>query len=62
MIIIEINHGSSLEKALKELKRKTSKTKLIEELRGRKTFVKKSVKRRTEVNKAVYKQSQNIQD
>jgi small subunit ribosomal protein S21 len=53
MIIIEIN-GDSIEKALKALKRKVDQTKQLRELRNRKEFTKKSVARRTEVNKAKY--------
>jgi small subunit ribosomal protein S21 len=57
MLIIELNNGMSVEKALKEYKRKYTKTKLIQELRSRKEFTKKSVSRRKEINKAKYIQS-----
>jgi len=57
MLIVEIKGGMSIEKALKEMKRKFTKTKLLTELRNRKEFTKKSVKRRKEVNKAKYIQS-----
>ena len=53
MIIIEIK-GDSIEKALKTLKRKVDQTKQLRELRNRKEFTKKSVARRTEINKAKY--------
>jgi small subunit ribosomal protein S21 len=56
MLIIEIK-GDSIEKALKTLKRKVDQTKQLRELRNRKEFTKKSVERRTEVNKAKYIQS-----
>jgi len=56
MLIIEIK-GDSIEKAIKALKRKVDQTKQLRELRSRKEFIKKSVKRRTEVNKARYIQA-----
>lgn len=59
MLIVEIKGGMSIEKALKEMKRKFTKTKLLTELRNRKEFTKKSVKRRKEINKAKYIQSLN---
>jgi len=48
--------GVGIEKALKTLKRKFDKTKTLRQLRDRKEFVKKSVKRRAEINKAKYVQ------
>lgn len=56
MIIIEIGQKETLERALKRLKRKFEKTGIVKELRKRKTFTKKSIKRREEVNKAKYVQ------
>jgi len=56
MLIIEIKNGESLDRALKTLKTKVIKTKQNQILFKRKEFVKKSVKRRYEVQKAVYKQ------
>lgn len=53
MLIIEVKNGE-IEKALKQLKRKFDKTKTIKELRNRKEYVKPSVIRRTEVNKAIF--------
>jgi small subunit ribosomal protein S21 len=55
MLIVKVE-GVGIEKALKTLKRKWDKTKTLRELRERKEFVKKSVKRRAEVNKAKYVQ------
>ena len=57
MLIVDLKGGMSIEKALKELKRKYTKTKLVNELRERKEFTKKSVKRRNVVNKAKYIQA-----
>ncbi len=56
MIIVPIKEGENIEKALKKFKRKFEKTGTVRELRGRKTFVKKSVKRREELKKAAYVQ------
>ena len=54
MIVVKVENGTSLEKALKTLKRKWDKSKAIKELRERKEFTKKSVKRRQEILKAEY--------
>lgn len=54
MIIIKVNDKISLEKALKKYKRKFDKLKIVKQLRDRKEFKKKSVKRREQINKAKY--------
>ena len=54
MLIIDIKGADSLERALKILKRKVIDTKQLQNLRDRKEFVKPSVKRRSEINKAKY--------
>ncbi len=59
MLIIEIKNGESLDRALKTLKTKVIKTKQNQILFKRKEFVKKSVKRRNEIQKAAYKQQKN---
>lgn len=56
MLIIKIDSKTPIEKALKLFKSKVIKTKLMTELKNRKEFVKDSVKRRTELNKAKYNQ------
>ena len=56
MLIVEVNSKQPIEKALKVLKRKWDKTKAIKELRERKEFTKKSVKRRAEILRAAYVQ------
>jgi len=55
MLLVKVE-GTTIEKALKTLKRKWDRTKAMRELRERKEFVKKSVKRRAEINKAKYVQ------
>jgi small subunit ribosomal protein S21 len=54
MIIVPIKQNENIEKALKTLKSKVIKTKQNQILTGRKEYTKKSVKRRTEILKAVY--------
>jgi len=53
MLIVEVKNNN-IEKALKVLKGKVIKTKQLDILRNRKEFQKKSVIRRTEINKAKY--------
>ena len=62
MIIVPIKEGENIERALKKFKRKFEKTGTIRELRSRKKFVKKSVKRRDEVKKAAYVQSLRLNE
>lgn len=54
MLIVEVEGKLTIEKALKVLKRKWDKTKSMKELRDRKEFTKKSVKRRAEITRAAY--------
>ena len=56
MLIIQVKDGENIERALKRYKRKTRNTKLINQLRERKNFTKKSVRRRKQIDKAAYKQ------
>ena len=58
MIIIPIKQNDNIEKALKTLKSKVIKTKQNQVLTGRKEYTKKSVKRRAEILKAIYKENQ----
>ena len=54
MVIIEIKKGSTIEQALKQFKYKIFKTGLLDELKERKEYTKKSVKNRNKINKAKY--------
>jgi small subunit ribosomal protein S21 len=56
MLIIDSKDCESIDKALKKYKRKFEKAHILIQLRERQTFTKKSIERRTEVKKAVYKQ------
>ncbi len=53
MLIVEVKKGN-IEKALKDLKGKVIRTKQNSILFGKKEFVKKSVERRSEIQKASY--------
>lgn len=57
MIIIKINQGNPLEKALKILKSKVIKTKQNQILFDKKQYTKKSVLRRAQILKAKHIQS-----
>jgi small subunit ribosomal protein S21 len=54
--MITVKVDGSIEKALKEWKRKFNTTKTLKELRERTQFEKKSVKRRNDVLKAAHKE------
>ena len=57
MIIIKINQGSNIEKALKTLKSKVIKTKQNQILFEKREYTKKSVLRRAQILKAKHIQS-----
>ena len=57
MIIVKIGKNENINRALKRFKVKVRNSKTMEEYRSRKEFVKKSVKRRREIDKAKYIQS-----
>lgn len=61
MLKIKVKKGN-INQALKNLKNKVFKTKMLNELRERKEFTKKSVKRRAEIDKAKYIQNLNDED
>jgi small subunit ribosomal protein S21 len=56
MIIVDVNKYGSIEQALKVLKNKTAKTKLVQKLREKQAYTKPSVTRRKEILDAVYKE------
>jgi len=57
MLIIPIKDGENIDRALKRYKRKFDKTGTVRQLRARQAFVKPSVKRRGQVQKAQYIQT-----
>ena len=56
MIIVPVEEGESIDRALKKYKRKFEKTGVVKELRERQKFTKPSVKKRQEKLKAIYVQ------
>jgi len=56
MLIIPVRSDESIEKALKQFKKKFDKTKTSRQLRTRKQFVKPSVAKRSRKLKAAYLQ------
>ncbi|UMY65745.1 MULTISPECIES: 30S ribosomal protein S21 [unclassified Flavobacterium] len=54
MLIIPIKDGENIDRALKRYKRKFDKTGTIRQLRARQAFVKPSVTRRMQIQKASY--------
>ncbi|MCC2598309.1 30S ribosomal protein S21 [Sphingobacterium sp. FBM7-1] len=59
MIIVNVKEGESLDRALKRFKKKFEKTGVLRELRSRQAYEKKSITRRTQRKKAIYKQQLN---
>jgi small subunit ribosomal protein S21 len=62
MLIVKVNEGESIEKALKRFKRKEQQTKLVKELRERKTYVKPSVAKRMQKQKAIYVNKMHLEN
>ncbi|OGS74208.1 MAG: 30S ribosomal protein S21 [Flavobacteria bacterium RIFCSPLOWO2_12_FULL_35_11] len=60
MLIIQVKEGENIDRALKRYKQKTRRTKLINNLRDQKQFIKKSVKNRKKIGKAIYVQNLRI--
>jgi small subunit ribosomal protein S21 len=57
MLIIDSKDCENIDKALKKYKKKFEKSKVLLQLRERQAFIKPSIRRRTQVLKAVYKQN-----
>jgi small subunit ribosomal protein S21 len=57
MSIIDSKDCENIDKALKKYKKKFEKSRVLLQLRERQAFTKPSVRRRTQVLKAVYKQN-----
>lgn len=56
MLIIDSKDCENIDKALKKYKKKYEKSRVLNQLRDRQSFTKPSVRRRTQVLKAVYRQ------
>lgn len=57
MIVIDVKDNESIDRALKRFKKKFEKTGAMRQLRKRQAYEKKSIARRQEILKAVYKES-----
>jgi len=56
MIEVDVKDADSLDKALKQFKKKVEKAKVIQDLRERRNFTKPSVVRREQIKKAAYRE------
>ena len=56
MIIIPVKDGESIDRALKQIKKKITMTGTMKQLRSRRDYTKKSVQLRDQKIKAVYKE------
>ena len=56
MIIIKVGKNENIDRALKRFKRKFRNTQIIKKLKQNQNFIKKSEKRRHEIQQATYKQ------
>ncbi|SDG55004.1 30S ribosomal protein S21 [Psychroflexus sediminis] len=62
MLVVKVKDGEKIERALKRLKRKFRDTKVLQTLRDKKQFTKKSVEKRQSLKKAQYIQSLREKD
>lgn len=60
MLIIPVKDGENIDRALKRFKRKFDRTGTMRQLRSRQAFMKPSVKKRAQMQKAQY--IQNLRD
>ncbi len=56
MLILDAKDCENIDKALKKYKKKYEKSRTLNQLRARQAFSKPSIKRRTELLKAAYRQ------
>ncbi len=56
MFIVQLKEGENIERALKKFKRKYERTGVVKELRRRQAYIKPSVARRKQKQRAVYVQ------
>ena len=62
MLIIPVKEGENIDRALKRFKRKFDKTGTMRQLRSRQQFVKKSVRKREQLQKDQYIQGLRDQE
>lgn len=56
MLIIQVKEGENIDRAIKRYRRKYRNTKVLQEIRDRKEYVKPSATRREQLKKAQYKE------
>ncbi|MCS6928072.1 MAG: 30S ribosomal protein S21 [Saprospiraceae bacterium] len=56
MLIVEVKEGETIDKVLKKYKRKFDRAGILRELRRRKAYTKPSVERRSEIQRAIYRE------
>jgi len=61
MLVVEVKNGN-VEKAIRKLRKKVTQTKQLKNLKEKKEYTKKSVKRRNEIQKASYIQKKHGDD
>ena len=61
MLKVEVKKGN-IERALKELKSKYIKTKVVQQCRDKKEFIKPSEKKRKALHKAIYKENKKREE
>lgn len=62
MLIIPVKEGENIDRALKKFKKKFERTGTMRQLRSRQAFIKPSVRRRKELEKAKYKEQLQQED
>lgn len=62
MIEIDVKKAGGIEKALKYLKRKFTQMGVVKELRKRQAYTKPSIERRSEIQRAQYKEVLRSED
>jgi len=62
MLVIPVKEGENIDRALKKFKKKFERTGTMRQLRSRKAFIKPSVRKRKEMEKAIYKEKLQLED
>lgn len=62
MLIVDARESDSIDKALKNYKKKFEKAGILRELRRRQSFTKPSIERRAEILKAAYRQQMQMKE
>ena len=62
MLVVPVKEGENIDRALKKFKKKFDRTGRMRAVRGRKQYVKPSVRRREVIKKAVYKNHMQLEN